>query len=403
VTKFKYVALGSDGLKRKGTVTANDKMAAKELLVKQGFKPISLTGASKFSLNAQIGEPKVKSKDKVIFTRQLATMINAGVSLTRALSTLQKQSESKALKIILPGVIKDVESGKTLTESVAKYPKTFDSIYVNMIKAGEAGGILDDILERLAVQQEKDAEIKGKLKSALTYPMVILSITFVAFIFLMTSVVPKIGDIVTDLGGEDYNPPLYTDILLGISKILVNYGIFVGVFGGLGGFLLWRYFHSDKGRPIYHKMLLNTPVLGKVIAKVAIARFARIFSALNVAGVNVLESLRVTGEALGNEVLKQVLVDAAIEIQEGAPLSVPLSRSKYFPPVLSQMMAVGEETGDIETVLIKLANFYDREVDEVTESLTSILEPIMIVVLGSIIGVIALSVYGPITQLTETI
>jgi type IV pilus assembly protein PilC len=205
------------------------------------------------------------------------------------------------------------------------------------------------------------------------------------------------------LGCEDYNPPLYTDILLGISKILVNYGIFVGVFGGLGGFLLWRYFHSDKGRPIYHKMLLNTPVLGKVIAKVAIARFARIFSALNVAGVNVLESLRVTGEALGNEVLKQVLVDAAIEIQEGAPLSVPLSRSKYFPPVLSQMMAVGEETGDIETVLIKLANFYDREVDEVTESLTSILEPIMIVVLGSIIGVIALSVYGPITQLTKTI
>jgi type IV pilus assembly protein PilC len=200
VTKFKYVALGGDGLKRKGTVTANDKMAAKELLVKQGFKPISLTGASKFSLNTQIGEPKVKSKDKVIFTRQLATMINAGVSLTRALSTLEKQSESKALKIILPGVIKDVESGKTLTESVAKYPKTFDSIYVNMIKAGEAGGILDDILERLAVQQEKDAEIKGKLKSALTYPMVILSITFVAFIFLMTSVVPKIGDIVTDLG-----------------------------------------------------------------------------------------------------------------------------------------------------------------------------------------------------------
>ena len=159
MAKYKYVALGSDGIKRKGTATAASKDAAKDLIVKKGLKPISLTGASKFSLNTQIGEPKVKSKDKVVFTRQLATMINAGVALTRALSTLEKQTESKALKLILPGIIKDVESGKTLTESIAKYPKTFDSIYVNMIKAGEAGGILDDIMERLAIQQEKDAQI----------------------------------------------------------------------------------------------------------------------------------------------------------------------------------------------------------------------------------------------------
>jgi len=347
--------------------------------------------------------PKAKSKDRVVFTRQLSTMVSAGVPLTRALSTLQKQTESNGLKIMLPKIIKDIESGKSLADALSQFPKTFDPVFINMVKAGEAGGILDDILDRLATQQEKDAEIKGKLKSAMTYPLVVLSITTVAMIYLMTSVIPKIGQIVTDIGGKNYEPPIYTKVLLGVSDIMVNYGVFLLIGFGLGGFLAWRFFHTPKGRPIFDTILLKIPVLGKVFAKVAIARFARIFSALNASGVAVLESLHVTGQALGNEAMRAVIENAAIEVKNGKPLSEPLSQSKYFPPVLSQMVAVGEETGDIETVLTKLADFYDREVDDVAASLTSILEPLMIVILGSVVGVIALSVFGPISQLTQSL
>ena len=400
---FKYTAISNSGQKQVGKVTADNKDTAQKLITEKGLQVISIKGEQKFNLNMQIGEPKVKTKDRVVFTRQLATMVNAGVPLTRSLQTLQKQTESKALKLILPKLIKDVESGKPLGESIARFPKSFDPIYVNMVKAGEAGGILDEILERLALQQEKDAEIRGKLKSAMTYPTVVLLITSVAFIFLMTNVIPKIGDIVTDIGGKDYEPPIYTKVMLWISDIMVNYGIFLLVGGGLLGFFLWRFFHSKKGKPIFDTFLLRIPVIGDVVAKVAIARFARIFSSLNAAGVAVLESLRVTGEAMGNEAMHKVITHAAEEVKAGKPLSVPLSESRYFPPVLSQMVAVGEETGDIESVLIKLADFYDREVDEVASSLTSILEPLMIVVLGSVVGVIALSVFGPISQLTQTL
>jgi len=403
MSSFSYIAVDENGKKHKGTVTAVDRTAARILVSKQNLRPISITNTRKFGLNMQIGEPKVRLKDRVVFTRQLATLINAGVALPRSLNTLAQQSESKALKIILPQIIQEVEGGKPLAESLAKFPKTFDKIYVNMVKAGEAGGILDDILERLALQQEKDAEIRGKLKSAMTYPGVVLSITVIAFIYLMTTVVPKIGQIVTDLGGKDYEPPIYTKVLLAISYVMVNYGIFLLVGIGLSGFLLWRFFHSAKGRPIFDTMLLKTPVMGKVIAKVAIARFARIFSALNASGVPVLESLRITGSALGNEAMRKVLDDAAEDIKAGKPLSEPLSKSSYFPPVLSQMVAVGEETGDMESVLLKLADFYDREVDDVANSLTSILEPVMIVILGGVVGTLALSVFGPISQLTQTL
>lgn len=403
MNSYKYTAISSDGKKHTGTVTAVDKDAARDLVQKKNLKLISVESAQKFSFNMQIGEPKAKSKDRVVFTRQLSTMVSAGVPLTRSLATLQKQTESNGLRIMLPVIIKDVESGKSLAEALGRYPKTFDAVFTNMVKAGEAGGILDDILDRLATQQEKDAEIKGKLKSAMTYPLVVLSITSVAFIYLMTSVIPKIGQIVTDIGGKDYEPPIYTQVLLGVSNIMVNYGIFLLVGFGIGGFLAWRFFHTPKGRPIFDKMLLRIPVLGKVFAKVAIARFARIFSSLNAAGVAVLESLHVTGQALGNEAMREVIENAAKDVKNGKPLSEPLSQSKYFPPVLSQMVAVGEETGDIETVLTKLADFYDREVDDVAASLTSIIEPLMIVVLGSIVGVIALSVFGPISQLTQTL
>jgi len=272
-----------------------------------------------------------------------------------------------------------------------------------MVRAGEAGGILDEILIRLAEQQEKDAEIRGKLKSAMTYPGIILSITVLAFLFLMTTVVPKIGNIIQDLAGEEYTPPIYTKIMLSISDFLVNYGIKALPFIAIGIFLVIRFFRSPKGKPIFHQILLKIPLVNQILIKVALARFARVFSSLNAAGVNILESLHTTGNAVGNLVIKEKIDKAAAEVKAGKPLSEPLANDPLFPPILAQMIAVGEESGDIDSILEKLAEFYEEEVDQVAGALTSILEPLMIVVLGSIIGMIALSVYGPISSVTQSI
>lgn len=405
MAKFEYTAQKNDNQVLKGTVDAIDRDAATKLIDKQGLRLITLSEVkkSRFNLNFEISAPKVKNKDRVVFTRQLSTMINAGVPLVRSLATLSEQTESEGLKRYLGEIVHEVEGGASLAASLGKYPKVFDDIYVNMVAAGEEGGILDDILLKLANQQEKDAEIRGKLKSAMTYPGVVLSITTVAFLYLMTTVVPKIGTIVKDLGGDDYELPVYTQVLLGISDFLVNNGLLMVVATVVFFFLFFRYIHTPKGRLNFHRVLLKIPLISTIVTKVALARFARTFSALNAAGVNILDSLEVTANAVGNEVIKGHIMDAQDAVKSGKTLSEPLSKVKLFPPILSQMIAVGEETGEIDVVLDKLADFYDEEVDQVAGALTSILEPIMIVILGSIIGVIALSVFGPISSITQSI
>lgn len=408
MAQFEYSARTKQGQVVEGTIEASNRAAATKVVTDKQLDLITLKEVKPKSfitkfLEMDIGGIKVKLQDKVVFTRQLATLINAGVPMARSLATLTAQTESKGLKKILPTVTKQVESGITLADALAEYPKVFNEIYVNMIRAGEEGGILDDILNRLAAQQEKDAEIKGKLKSAMTYPGIILSITIIAFLFLMTTVVPKIGSIITDLAGEDYQMPAYTSVMLGISSFLTTYGLKSLPFVAVGGYGLVRFFRSPRGRPIWHKMLLKIPVLNKIIVKVALARFARIFSALNGAGVNILDSLKTTANAVGNEVIKDKIYYAADQVKNGKPLSDPLMKDPLFPPILSQMIAIGEESGELDTILQKLAGFYEEEVDQVANALTSILEPIMIVVLGGIIGMIALSVFGPISSVTQSI
>lgn len=405
MASFEYTAKNEQGNVLKGTLEASDRAAATALVAKRKLDLLTLKEAKKkgFNLNANISDPKVKLQDRVIFTRQLSTMINAGVPLTRALSTMSDQTSSKALKGYLTEITKDVESGAPFGDSLAKYPKVFNDIYVNMVRAGEEGGILDEILLRLAEQQEKDAEIRGKLKSAMTYPGVVMTITLIAFIFLMTTIVPKIGTIIQDVAGPDYELPAYTKVLLGISDFMTGAGIKMLPFIIIGIVALVRFFRSKRGKPVFHRILLKIPLINKIIIKVALARFARTFSSLNAAGVNILDSLHTTANAVGNAVIKEKLDAAAEQIKNGKPLSEPLSKDKMFPPILSQMLAIGEETGDIDSILEKLAGFYEEEVDQVADALTSILEPIMIVILGSIIGVIAMSVFGPISSITSAI
>ncbi len=390
----------------KGQVDGDDQKSALEAVKKLGLHPLSVHPAKKGTgfLSISIGS-KVKVKDLVIFTRQMATLVNAGVPIVRSLSTLQQQTESQLLKKQLGVIVKKVEAGSALGDSLEMYPKTFSSIYVNMVKAGEEGGILDEVLNRLALQQEKDSAIRGKIKGAMTYPAVISFITFVAFFFLMTTIVPKIGEIIVSLGGTKDSLPIYTKVLLSISSILKS-PIFL-VFAIVGMpiliFLFKKYTSTQKGRYQWHSLLLKMPVVKTLNTKVAIARFARTFSSLMGAGVNIVQAINTTAGAIGNAVIEKELLDSAKAIQSGQQLSAQLEKSKHFPPLVSQMLAVGEETGQTDQILIKVAEFYEEEVDTFVGALSSILEPMMIVVLGSIVGVIAASVFGPISSISNNI
>lgn len=403
MAQYTYKAINKTGKSITGSIESASSISASEYLTKQGLTPIVVKEktVNKFDIKTLLGQ-KVKTKDMVIFTRQLSTMINAGVPLVRSLATLQAQTESPLLKRTLMEISKDIEGGTALADALEKHSSTFSPIYINMVRAGEAGGILDEILKKLALQQEKDAKIKQKFKSAMTYPTILLSITSIVFVGLMTVVMPKIGAIVKDLSNGAQLPVL-TRVMLAISHIMVQFW-YVIVFGSIGTVIgLQRYTSTPKGRRWKDQTLMRIPVLKQIIVKVAVARFSRIFASMMSAGVSVLDSIEVTGKAIGNSVLEDELIAAAKQVANGSQLSQPLSESKVFPAIVSQMLSVGEETGQIDEVLIKVAEFYEDDVDATVESLSSILEPIMIVVMGVMVGLIAASVIGPISNLSNQI
>lgn len=400
---FSYTATNSGGQTVSGNVDAADRTSAIQLLRNQSLRPLSLknTAAKKGSFN--FGSKKVKSDDIVIFTRELSAMVGAGVPLLRALNSLRGHAESVALKNILENVIRDVEAGTPLGDALDKYPNTFNSVYVNMVRAGEAAGILDDILKRLAMQQEKNATMRKKIKSAMAYPMVLVVITFLAFFGLMLFVIPQIGKIIKDLGGPDAELPVLTQAMLGISSFMINFWFILIPLIAFGVFMLLRFLRTKRGRKIFHTFVLKVPGVKTIIMKVAVARFSRTFSALIGAGVAVLEALDVTARAVGNVLYEEALVDAARQVKNGAALSTIIEKNPLFPAIVSQMLSVGEETGQTDTVLVKVADFYEEEVDVAIDGLSSIIEPVMIVFMGSMVGVIAASVMLPIANLSNTI
>lgn len=414
--KFNYKARSKDGRVISGVMDTADRAAVVESLKKQGAKPISIheTGAADAKGGVKKGglfKPKVKIRDLVVFTRQLSTMVSAGVPLPRSLATLEQQSQNKYFKTVIAAIGRDVEAGIALGDAFAKHPDVFSEVYVSMVRAGEAGGILDSILKRLALQTEKDAAIRKKIKSAMTYPTAILIITVLAFFGLMVFVIPKLGNIIKEMAGPDSSLPVYTQMLLDITDFSLSSTIIPGVpnmafiIGTLifVGYMLLRYIRTPNGRYRFHALLLRIPVLNGIIVKIAMSRFARTFASLASAGVAVLEALEVTGNAIGNKVLQAEIQGAAKEVQNGKALSEAISAGAHIPPMVPQMLAVGEETGQIDTILVKVADFYDEEVDTVIEGLSSLIEPLMIVVLGGIVGLIAASVMGPIASLSEKI
>ncbi len=440
--QFTYKATNKDGKTITGTAEAANKQALLSLLHKQDIHPVLIEahksgkklGGKFFASQGK----KIKLQDLVIFTRQLSTMISAGVPLARSMSALQADAASPYLREVLAGITKDIESGAPLGDAFAKYPDVFSEVYVNMVRAGEEGGILDDILKRLATQVEQDASIRKKIKSAMMYPIVILTVTVIAFFGIMLFIVPKLGSILTSLGGPDAKLPIYTQILLdvsgfcksnsimshipGVSQLLHGLGNALAplgipfnvlyhipnlffIFGllGIGAVYLLRYTKTDSGRYKRDALLLRIPVVKTVITKVAIARFSRTFASVMGAGVSVLDALEVTGAALGNKVIERELEAAAVEVKNGKPLSEPISKSQHFPPIVAQMLLVGEETGQIDTVLVKIADFYEEEVSVLIDGLAAIIEPIMIIALGAGVGLIAASVMGPIANLSKNI
>lgn len=404
--KFSYTALNKSNKSISGISESVSRQALTETLVKQGLRPLNIKTVSESKgVSAKLKNfgKKVKLKDLVIFSRQMSTMVSAGVPLTRALSTMQTQTTNKYFQEVIAGIAHDVEGGMALGDAFAKYPKVFSEIYVNMIKAGEAGGILDDILKRLAAQVEQDASMRKKIKGAMTYPIVILSVTVIAFFGITMFVLPKVGKIITDLGGPDAKLPVYTTMMLNASAFMQKRGGFIFIALIVGVFLFLRYIRTPKGKFQFHRVLLKIPILKDIIIKIAVARFARTFASLMTAGVTVLDALEVTGGAVGNKVIEQELIDAAKEVKNGKQLSEPLGKSKNFPAIVSQMLAIGEETGQTDTILIKVADFYEEEVATVIDSLASIIEPVMIIVLGGGVGLIAASVMGPIASLSKNI
>jgi type IV pilus assembly protein PilC len=403
MTTFSYQAIKKDGSSISGNVEASERATAIETLTKQGLRPLTINEKKSGPVKLSLGGKKVKSDDLVIFTRELSAMVSAGVPLLRSLNSLEEHSENRALQTILKDIVSDVEGGAQLADALEKHPRTFNNVYVNMIRAGEAAGILDDILKRIALQQEKNATIRKKIKSAMTYPMVLISITILAFFGLMIFVIPQIGKIIKDLGGEDAKLPMLTTIMLNISSMIISYWWIVLPMLAGSVFMLLRFIGTPKGQRIFHNIILKLPGINSIIRKVAVARFARTFSALMGAGVSVLESLDVTAHAIGNKLYEEALIDAIEQVKQGAELSKIIEKNKLFPSIVAQMLSVGEETGQTDQVLVKVADFYEEEVDVAIDGLSSIIEPVMIVTMGAMVGLIAASVMMPIANLSNTI
>src|SRR6266566_3684085 len=342
----------------------------------------------------------VKTRDVVVFTRQFATMINAGLPLVQALTILAEQTENKILADVTRQVVYDVESGHTLADALRKHPRAFSDLYVNMVAAGEAGGILDTILVRLAQFLEKNDAIVRKVKGAMIYPAVIISVAVIAISVLLIFVIPTFQNMFASV---NLDLPLPTRVVIGMSNVLKHYwwaiiGIMVG-----SVFMINRYYKTAPGRLQIDALLLRLPVLGDVIRKAAVSRFTRTLSTLISSGVSILDGLEITARTAGNMVIHNAVMESRASIAGGETIAAPLQKSAVFPPMVISMIAVGEQTGGLDEMLSKIADFYDDEVDAAVSALLSLMEPIMIVVLGVIVGGMVVAMYLPIFDMMNAV
>jgi len=396
MSTYKYAVRDKTGKIVKGKLSGETKDAVQSKLTQMGYIILELDQQSGLaSLNEISFGTGVKPKDVSIFARQFSTMINAGLSLTKCLSILGGQTESAGLKTVIVQISKDIEAGQSLSDALGKHPKVFPPIFVNMVRAGETGGVLDEVLERLADHFEAELALKGKIKSAMTYPLTMLGLVLVVLGAMMIFVVPTFEKMFSDMGGK---LPFITQLLVDASHFVVGIGGVLTVVMFTALVFLFKWWSAGPGKRIWDGVKLNMPVFGSMIRKIALAKFTRTFGTLVSAGVPILSALDIVADTAGNQVVADAVRHARSAIKEGETIAKPLSESKVFPSMLVQMIAVGEETGALDTMLNKIADFYDEEVSTATDGLTSLIEPLMMASLGVIVGGMVIALYLPMFQ-----
>ncbi len=404
MSTFAYVGRNRQGAVKKGELTAKTRDEAVDQLRKQQVVVTSLEEKSgmggKFKLSLGSG---LTDKDLVVFTRQFGTMINAGLPLIQCLDILSTQSENKVLRETVGDVKNSVEAGSTFSDALKRHPKVFDDLYVNMIHAGEVGGLLDTILTRLAKHIEKAMKLKGQIKSAMVYPTAIVGVAVIIISVLMVWVIPVFAQMFLEMSGGKVGLPGPTQIVINVSNFFQSF--WYAMFGALVGtiFAIKRYYATVNGRVVIDRLLLKMPVVGDLIRKASVAKFTRTLGTLITSGVPLLEGLSICAKTSGNKVIEEALMNARVSISGGKTISEPLAKCNVFPKMVTHMIAVGESTGALDAMLGKIADFYEDEVDQAVETLTSLLEPIMMVVLGTIIGFIVVAMYLPIFTMAQAI
>ena len=388
------------GQAQSGVVTVDSRDQVLSFLRKQRITVVSVQEKPKDIKFRLPGRKGVSTRELAVFTRQFATMIDSGLPLVQCLEILGKQASNEYFKKVIEEVTADVEAGSTLSESLARHSNPFDNLFVHMVNAGEAGGILDTILARLATYIEKSDSLKRKVKSALTYPAVVLLVASGVTIFMLTAIIPTFANLFKDFGAE---LPLPTKIVMGMSNFLRStWWLLILIAVGLA-FLFKRYYATNGGRHRIDAMTLRVPVLGDVLKKASVARFTRTLGTLVSSGVPILKGLEITAETAGNVILSDAIKETRSSIGQGETISGPLSKCDVFPPMVVQMIAVGEETGALDAMLSKIADFYDDEVDTAVATLTSVIEPVLIVIMGVIVGGMVIAMYMPMFEMVRAI
>ena len=397
---FTYTARALNGDLKTATIEAPNRDEVIAQLRKQRLNVVKIDEKKEAEKAKQKKAGKISMRDIVIFTRQFSTMINAGLPLVQALDILAKQSENKALKDVTLSVVFDVESGHTVADALRKHPKAFSDLYVNMVAAGEAGGILDTILMRLATFMEKNDALVRKVKRAMIYPGVIMSVAAIAIVVLLIFVIPTFEKMFASVG---LALPLPTRIVIGMSKFLQGYWyICIGAIYG-AFFAFKKYYATNDGKLVIDRLMLKAPVLGDVLRKSSVSRFTRTLGTLIGSGVSILEGLEITAKTAGNRVISDAIMESRASIAGGETIAAPLQKSQVFPPMVISMIAVGEQTGGLDEMLSKIADFYDEEVDAAVSGLLALMEPVMIVFLGVVVGGMVVAMYLPIFDMINAV
>lgn len=403
MNNYQYTAKDRQGQTVAGSMTANSDAEVAEALHKRELVVISIEQAKDKAVKKTQGKyssSNIKLDDLVVFTRQLATMIDSGIPLVHALDILSEQVENKDFKEVVMMISRDIEAGISFSDALAKHPKVFTELYVNMTRAGESSGMLDEILDRLATYLEKSAALNRKIKSSLVYPAVVVSMAILITAVLLLKVVPTFKGIFDVLGGQ---LPFPTRVLIAISDMFRSYFFYTVGILVLLIIVVRKYINTEKGKYNFDGLKLKLPVLGELFRKIAVAKFSRTFSTLVKSGVSVLSALDIVGKTSGNKVVEGAVISCSRAVRDGESIAKPLLKGKVFPPMVCRMISIGEQTGQLEKMLGKIADFYDEQVDAATSGLTSLIEPLVIAFLGIVVGGIVISLFLPIFKISQLI